>query len=144
MAIVNTTANRFKYGCMKKEVDCSTDDFKIALMKTTFTFDNSTHNKWSDVSGEEIAGVNGYTTGGQVLTSGELVQDNTNNRARIYFSGENLWTASGGSIEDTDCAIIYNDTHADKILAGHSDFGETVSVSSGLALRLRAIALNLN
>ena len=144
MTIVNTTANRFKYGCMKKEVDCSTDDFKIALMKTTFTFDNSTQNKWSDVSGEEIAGTNGYTTGGQLMTSGELVQDNSNDRARIYFSGENLWTASGGAIEDTDCAIIYDDTHAEKILAGHSAFGETVSVSSGLALRLRAIALNLN
>ena len=144
MTIVNTTANRFKYGCMKKEVDCSTDDFKIALMKTTFTFDNSTHNKWSDVSGEEISSGNGYTTGGQLMTSGELVQDNVNNRARIYFSGENLWTASGGAIEDTDCAIIYDDTHAAKILAGHSDFGETVSIASGLALRLRAIALNLN
>jgi len=144
MAITNTTANRFKYGCMKKEVDCSTDDFKIALMKTTFTFDNSTHNKWSDVSGEEIAGNNGYTIGGQLMISGELVQDNVNNRARIYFSGENLWIASGGAIEDTDCAVIYDDTHTDKIIAGHSDFGETVSLSPGLALRLRAIALNLN
>jgi hypothetical protein len=129
---------------MKKEVDCSTDDFKIALMKTTFTFDNSTQNKWSDVSGEEISSGNGYTTGGQLMTSGELVQDNTNNRARIYFSGENLWTAVDGAIEDTDCAVIYVNSHADKILAGHSDFGETVSVASGLALRLRAIALNLN
>jgi hypothetical protein len=144
MTIVNTTANRFKYGCMKKEVDCSTDDFKIALMKTTFTFDNSTQNKWSDVSGEEISSGNGYTTGGQLMTSGELVQDNTNNRARIYFSGENLWTAVDGAIEDTDCPVIYVNSHADKILAGHSDFGETVSVASGLALRLRAIALNLN
>ena len=144
MTITNTTANRFKDGCMKKEVDCSTDDFKIALMKTTFTFNNSTHNKWSDVSGEEIAGNNGYTTGGQLMTSGELVQDNSNNRARIYFSGENLWTASGGAIADTDCAVIYVNTHAEKILAGHSAFGETISVSEGLALRLRAIALNLN
>jgi len=96
------------------------------------------------VSGEEIAGNNGYTTGGQLMISGELVQDNVNNRARIYFSGENLWTASGGAIADTDCAVIYDDTHADKIIAGHSDFGETVSLSEGLALRLRAIALNLN
>ena len=144
MAIVNTTANRFKYGCMKKEVDCSTDEFKIALMKTTFDFDNSTHNKWSDVSGEEIANGNGYITGGQVMTSGELVQDNANNRARLYFSGENLWTAVDGAIEDTDCAVIYNNTHADKILAGHSDFGETISTSLGLSLRVRAIALNLN
>jgi len=140
MAITNTTANRF----MKKEVDCSTDDFKIALMKTTFVFNNSIHNKWSDVSGEEIAGTNGYTTGGQAMTSGELVQDNSNNRARIYFSGENLWTGTGGAIEDTDNAVIYVDTHAEKILAGHSDFGETVSVSSGNTLKLRAIALNLN
>ena len=142
--MINTTANRFKYGCMKKEVDCSTDDFKIALMQPTFVFDNASHNTWSDISGEEIADGNGYTTGGQLMTSGELVQDNTNNRARVYFSGENLWTATGGAIADTDCAIIYDDTHAEKILAGHSDFEEIVSTTVGLSLRLRAIALNLN
>jgi len=59
---------------MNKEIDMNSDSFKIALMNTSFAFNPATHANWADVSANEIASGNGYTTGGQVLLSGELAE----------------------------------------------------------------------
>lgn len=137
MAITNTVSNFFKSAVLKKEVDGEADLFKIALMGTGFSLDMENHSNWADVSGEEIAGGNGYTSGGQYLPSGEVIQNNTLNTSKIMFSGEVNFTADGGAFPDVVGAVIYNDSHVDKLIAGYSDFGTTVSTDDGMGIRIK-------
>lgn len=142
MAVVNTLSNKFKFSLMNKEVDCDTDSFKLALMTPSFTFNPDTHEQWSLVSGEEIASGNGYTTGGQVLVSGELTQDNVNNQGVMTWLN-NQFVASSGAISSTGSGIIYDDTHANKIVMGCTDYGVDYDITDGMTLKFTSIALKL-
>ena len=142
MTVVNTLTNRFKYGLMKKEVDLSTDSFKMALMTSAFAFNPDTHEQYANVSASEIAAGNGYTAGGKVLISGELTQNNTTDKGVMTWSN-NKWIASGGDFPATGSAIIYDDTHANKIVAGCIDYGTDYTVVNGMTFQFTSIVLNL-
>lgn len=142
MAISNTISNKFKRALMNKEIDMDTDVFKIALMNTTFAFNPVTHGQWSDVSSSEIAAGNGYATGGKTLLSGELVQNDLTNKGVMTWQNAE-WEAVGGDIADTGAAIIYDDTHANKVVLGCSDFGVNYATVQGMSLKFVSIALNL-
>ena len=143
MTVVNTLSNKIKYSTMKKEVDFSTDIFKLALMKTTFTFNNDTHHQWSDVSGEEIAAGNGYSAGGISMISGELTENDTTDQAIMTWLN-NQFTASGGDFPATGSAIIYNFTHANKINVGCIDYGVDYTITNGMTLKFASIVIPLS
>ena len=142
MTIVNTLSNRWRLAQLSGEVHPREDSFKIALMTPAFVFDPDVHERWDQVSGEEIVAGSGYSAGGQILVSGEMTQNNTTDRAIMTWSNNNV-TAVGGAIADTGSAIIYDDTHASDLIFGHSDFGVDYSVTSGMTLRFSSIVLNL-
>jgi hypothetical protein len=142
MSIINTVSNRFKLALMNKEVDMDADVFQIALMDTSFIFDPEAHEKWSDISSSEIAQGNGYLTGGQALQSGELIQNNSTSKAVMSWQNAE-WTAVGGDIAATGAAVVYDFTHADKLILGCSDFGVNYSPMEGLSLKFITIVLNL-
>ena len=142
MAIANTLSNNFKRDLMNKEIDMDTDSFKIALVNTAFAFDPDVHGYWSIVSSGEIAAGYGYTAGGQVLLSGELVQNDTTDKAIMTWQNAE-WLAVGGNIADTGAAIIYDDTHPTKVVVGCSDFGVNYSTVEGMSLKFVSIAINL-
>lgn len=81
-------------------------NFRIALVTSAWTPDNSdTGNEvWADVSANEIAGGNGYTTGGGALTGVALTQSGGTVK---FTSNPFVWTASGGSIPAWRRAVIY-------------------------------------
>jgi hypothetical protein len=142
MAIANSLSNNFKRALMNKEIDIDTDSFKIALVNTSFAFDPGVHDTWADVSASEIAAGFGYTAGGQVLQSGELVQNDTTDKAIMTWQNAE-WLAVGGNIADTGAAIIYDNTHASKVVVGCSDFGVNYSTVEGMSLKFVSIAINL-
>jgi hypothetical protein len=142
MAIANTLSNNFKRALMNKEIDMDTDSFKIALVNTAFAFDPDVHGYWSIVSSGEIAAGYGYTAGGRVLLSGELVQNDTTDKAIMTWQNAE-WLAVGGNIADTGAAIIYDDTHPTKVVVGCSDFGVNYSTVEGMSLKFVSIAINL-
>ena len=142
MAIANSLSNRFKKAIMNKEVDMDTDVFKMALMNTSFAFDPASDALWSDVSSMEIAAGNGYTAGGQVLASGELTQDNVANKGIMKWQNCN-WQAVGGDIADTGSAIIYDDTHANKIIVGCSDYGVNYQTIENSWLKFLEVIISL-
>ena len=142
MAIANTLSNNFKRALFNKEVDMDSDVFKIALMNTSFAFDPATHGYWSICSSGEIAPGNGYTAGGQILQSGELVQNDTTNKAVMTWQNAE-WLASGGDIADTGAAIIYDDTHPQKVVVGCSDFGVNYATVETMSLKFVSIVVNL-
>lgn len=78
----------------------------VALVASTYTPDasNTGNALWADVSASEIAGGNGYTTGGATLAN-DTVTTATNGWK--YDSDDPSWTASGGSIPAFRYAVVY-------------------------------------
>lgn len=79
---------------------------KVALVTSSYTPNaaNNGHSLWSSVSANEIAGGNGYTTGGYTLTTDttSLVTNGHN-----YDSEDPTWTASGSGIPAWRYAVMY-------------------------------------
>ncbi len=121
MAITQAHSYQFLLELVRGEHDLEDDTLKIALMDTTFAFDPETDATWSDVSSSEITAGNGYTSGGEELTTVSASISVTDDRVRI--DADNVtWTASGGAIASTGSAIIYNTTHANDTIVKCIDF----------------------
>lgn len=82
----------------------NTANFKIALVTSAWTPNNSTNEVWADVSANEIAAGNGYTAGGGALTGVSLTQ--TSGTVK-FTSSAFVWTASGGSIPAWRRGVVY-------------------------------------
>lgn len=132
MAISITTAmpTSFKVEILRAVHDFTAstgDTFKIALLKATAlgsgTFGAATTN-YSDLGSDELGSGNGYTTGGNTLTSITPVADGT---TAICDFADTTWT----SATFTTCgALIYNSTASNEACAVLS-LGGDQQVSSG-------------
>ena len=132
MAITVTTAmpTSFKVELLKgvHNFTASTGDtFKIALLKAAAsgsgTFGAATTN-YSDLSTDELGSGNGYTTGGNTLTSVTPVADGT---TAVCDFADTTWSAATFT---TSGALIYNDSASGAACAVLS-FGGDQQVSSG-------------
>lgn len=93
---------------MEKEQDLNAEDtIKVALVDNTYT-PNVDHTQYSDVSGDELANSNGYTTGGATVT-GSVTDDDTNDNCKMDIADPS-WTASGGTLGGVAAryAVVYN------------------------------------
>jgi len=114
---------------MEKEQDLNaTDTIKVALIKNTYTPDVD-HTAYSDVSGDELANSNGYTTGGETVT-GAVSDDDSNDLAKFDIS-DPTWTASGGTLGGAAAryGAVYNATTDDLIYI--IDFGADQTITDG-------------
>lgn len=82
----------------------NTANFKLALVTSSYTPNNATNEVWADISANEIANGNGYTTGGGALTGVALTQ--TSGTVK-FTSNAFVWTASGGSIPAWRRGVVY-------------------------------------
>ena len=78
---------------------------KVALVSSSWTPDasNTGDDLWADMSANEIANGNGYTTGGFTITDSV----NTATNGWMYDSDDPTWTASGGNIPAWRYAVMY-------------------------------------
>jgi hypothetical protein len=70
----------------------STNTFKMALVSSSWTPNNTTNEVWADVSANEIAAGAGYTAGGVTLTGVALTQSSG---VVKFTSSAATWTSSG-------------------------------------------------
>ena len=63
---------------LNKEIDWDSDTIKVALLSSSYTPNQDTHDYYDDVVGNEVSGT-GYTTGGNTLSSKTITYDGTNN-----------------------------------------------------------------
>lgn len=82
----------------------TTTNFRIALVTSAWTPAPTTNEVWADVSANEIANGNGYTTGGGTLTGVALTQASGTVK---FTSSAFTWTASGGSIPAWRYGVVY-------------------------------------
>jgi len=114
---------------LNKEVDWDSDTIKVALLSSSYTPNQDTHDYFDDVSTYEVTGT-GYTTGGSTLASKTLTYDGTNN-VIILDAADTTW---GSSTITARYAVVYDDSGATagaKALIGYVDFGSDQSSTNG-------------
>lgn len=133
MAVTVYNYNQFLKQLGDGTLDMDSHTFKIALMGSSFTY-NAANTVWANVSPTEIANGNGYTTGGQALTSVTYNQS----AGVVSFDFDNPeWVAAGGDIAGVTDAVIYNDTVAGDPLMFAIDLGGTFTAVAGARLVLQ-------
>jgi hypothetical protein len=119
--------NSALYDALTGAIDFDTDTFYALLVDGSYTPDQDTHLKRSDIT-HEVTGT-GYTAGGAAATVG-VTKDNATNRISVAL-GATSWAASTISANG---AVYYKhrggaDT-ADELVA-FIDFGGTITSTSG-------------
>lgn len=119
----------FLLKALNKEVDFDSDTIKVALLSSSYTPNQDSHDYWDDVSSNEVSGT-GYTSGGQALSSKTATYDSATNVV-ILDAADTVWSASTVTAR---YAVIYDDsgaTAAQKVLIGYVDFGSDQSSTNG-------------
>ncbi len=91
--------------------DLDSHVFKCALFQSTSNANTLTNSTLAQLT-NEVAGANGYTTGGNTLSGVTWTQTGG---VATFDASDTVWTASGGSITSR-FAVIYDDTSAGKSL----------------------------
>lgn len=119
----------FLLKALNKEVDWDSDTIKVALVSSSYTPNQDSHDYWDDVVANEVSGT-GYTAGGQTLTSKTITYDSSSN-VIVLDAADSVWASSTITAR---YAVIYDDsgaTNALKVLVGYVDFGSDQSSTSG-------------
>ena len=117
----------------KGTIDLDTNTFRMVLVTSAYTPNQSTHSTWTDVSANEVAAGGGYSTHGKLLTC-------TVNRLSLVVTfdcDDQSWTSStitakyavivkdadaNGSLASTDALVAYCDLESG---------GGSISTTSG-------------
>lgn len=127
MAITVQGYNQFTEIIADGTLDLDGDTFKIALVDSGYVFD-ADHTTYADISGDEIANGNGYTTGGETLANVTWTRSGS---ASTLDADNPVWTATGGNIPAAAGAVIYDDTAGDALIC-YVDFdGEFPTLEGG-------------
>lgn len=108
-------------------VDFDSDTLKIALLTTSYTPDMDNHTFYSEVSTYELAAGDGYTTGGQALSTPAVAGVTALDLAKATYS--NLtWTFA--SAKTFRYLILYKFTgvNSTSLLVGLIDVGSSARV----------------
>ena len=106
MASGTFTLFRANLDDMRLQDLAASGNLRMALVSSVYTPDatNVGHDEWTDVSANQIANGNGYTTGGATLSS--VVAPAVTNGFKLA-SGNPSWTASGGNIPAWRYGVMY-------------------------------------
>jgi len=122
MAITQAMCTSFKEDLFQKEQDMDSDTIKIALYTSSASLDAATT---AYTTSGEVASGNGYTTGGETLTTPVIGTSGTT--AYVDFDNPE-WTSASFT---TAGALIYNDTTAGDNAIAVLNFGGDFTVTSG-------------
>jgi hypothetical protein len=117
------------------QFDFATDILKCALLTSAYVPNLATQEVYADLSGE-VAGGNGYATGGAVLTG--VVWAETGDDDMLLNANNVAWSATNVNLV-ARYAVLYDDTHPDKPLIGYILLDNTpadITVTPGNSLTL--------
>lgn len=125
--MANIIFNSFKRDIMNGGIDLDTDTIKVALVTSSYTPDQDTHDNFDDVTDEVSA--TGYTAGGASLANKAVTADNTDNEG-VFDADDTAW---GSSSITARAAVVYKDTGTPSTskLICYFDFGSDQISSSG-------------
>ncbi len=119
--------NNFKKSIMNGGIDLDTDTIKVALVTSSYSPNQDTHEDFADVT-NEVSGT-GYTAGGVALASKAVTADNTDNEG-VFDADDASWSASTITARG---AVLYKDTGtpSTSLLICYIDFGSDKASSAG-------------
>lgn len=119
--------NSFKGKIMDGSIDLDTDTVKVALVTSTYTPNQDTHDFFDDVT-NEVTGT-GYTAGGATLASKTVTVDTTDNEG-VFDAADVTWSTSTITARG---AVIYKSTGtaSTSALICYLDFTTDQSSSAG-------------
>lgn len=134
--------NNFKKLIMNGGIDLDTDTIKVALVTSSYTPDQDTHDFFDDVTNEVVG--TGYTAGGASLANKAVTADNTDNEG-VFDADDVAWTTSTITARG---AVIYKSTGtaSTSALIAYLDFGsDKISTAGTFTIAWNAEGiLNLN
>jgi hypothetical protein len=118
----------FLLKALNKEVDYDTDTIKVALLTSSYTPNQDTHDYFNDVSTYEVSGT-GYTAGGNTLASKTATYDSATN-VIVLDAADTTWSSSTITAR---YAVVYDSTGtaSTSALIGYVDFGSDQSSTNG-------------
>lgn len=118
----------FLLKALNKEVDFDSDTIKVALLTSSYTPNQDTHDYFNDVSSNEVTGT-GYTAGGITLASKTATYDSGTN-VIVLDAADVTWSASTITAR---YAVVYDSTgtSSTSALIGYVDFGSDQSSTNG-------------
>ncbi len=131
MAVTVSIYNQAKHDILDSTLDLDGDTLKVALLNNSATF-TATNTVFSDVSANELANGNGYTTGGVTLANKAVTHSGGTS---TFDADDAVWTASGGSIGPTYKAVIYDTTLSNRLIA-FIDFGGANTAGDGTQFKI--------
>ena len=118
----------FLLKALNKEVDFDSDTIKVALLTSSYTPSQDTHDYFNDVSTYEVTGT-GYTAGGSTLASKTATYDSATN-VIVLDAADVTWSSSTITAR---YAVVYDSTGtaSTSALIGYVDFGSDQSSTNG-------------
>jgi len=118
----------FLLKALNKEVDFDSDTIKVALLTSSYTPNQDTHDYFNDVSTYEVTGT-GYTAGGITLASKTATYDSGTN-VIVLDAADVTWSSSTITAR---YAVVYDSTgtSSTSALIGYVDFGSDQSSTNG-------------
>lgn len=123
-----TKYNTFVDELSKGGHNLQTAVFKVALTNTAPTA--ATDTVWNTTVAPAPAAANGYTAGGNTLTTSSATT--TSGTFKLVLA-DSVFTASGGSLGPVRYAIIYNSSASNKVVA-YYDYGSSLTLLTGETL----------
>lgn len=124
--MANVIYNNFKKDLMNGSFALASDTIKIALVTSSYTPDQDSHDNFDDVT-NEVTGT-GYTAGGATLGSAAVTVDNTDNEG-VFDAADATWAAASITAR---AAVIYKSTgvaSTSKLIC-YLDFGTNITSSN--------------
>lgn len=117
--------DEFKANVTSGVIDLSSDQLGVALTNTAPDAANDVD--LSDIT--EINAGNGYTAGGEALTSGSWAETGSGTGVWQYDSDNVVWTATGGDMDTFRYVVLYDMDAANDELIGYIDYGSSITVT---------------
>lgn len=116
---------------------------KVAIVTSSYTPNQNTHDFWDDVSTNEVSGT-GYTAGGNALASPTISMDGSGN-VTLDADDPSTWSQDGSGFSNGRRYIVYYDTSTgstSRLVAYSNDAGADFgNVAGDLTLAVNASGL---
>lgn len=126
--------NAFVDALAQKKINLGSDVLKIMLTNTLPVAANSVY---SDISGNELAAGNGYSSGGTAIGSTSVT--NTSGTEKLLGNAV-VFTATPASMGPFRYAVIYSSTATNKDLIGWWDYGSSVTLNANETFTVNSAA----